>query len=163
VLLFIVFLVAKNLVWDSYIVNPTPDDALKDRDGMPGIGQSIAKNQHVTIRPFSDGFKVFGLSKGYWGWSVTDESFLTLAPNNSYEITEKAIHFKNNKKVHYLFIATNDSSIKTINAYTQNDKKINFSMTSHEAFNLYYTYMEEPLSRVTYQATLLDGEVVDLH
>ena len=67
----------KSFIWDEYIVNNTAAAALDGVEGQPGVRYVISKNQEIAIKPFEEGFNVYAVSKGYWGWSVTDELSIT--------------------------------------------------------------------------------------
>jgi len=163
ILIIIGLILFKSFIWDVYIVNPTVEAALDGLDGEAGVGMFVDDDEkaNMTIRPFEDGFKVYGISKGYWGWSVTDEVFIKHHEGSkSFEVTEKTFHYKQKKDVAILLITTQDKRIDPIIADSKHTGEINFDRISNGDTRLYYIYSKKPLGEVTYEAFSKDGGVL---
>lgn len=163
ILIIIGIILFKSLIWDVYIVNPTVEAALEGLEGEAGGGTYISEDEtaNLTIQLLADGFKVYGVSKGYWGWSVTDEiSIKHHGGDASIEVTEKTFHYKGEKDVKILLITTKDNRIDRVIAESARAKKIAFNRIVNREIQLYYSYSEEPLGEVTYKAFSADGKIL---
>lgn len=154
VLLLIIGLVLfKIWIWDEYIVNSTADAALDGREGEAGVNYVISKNRELAIRPYEEGFKIYALSKGFWGWSVTDEMII-----GDDAITEPIMQFKGNEQLYLSLIVDKEQSLDKVTGYSANVGTIHFNRTVGANAILYYYYSDKPLGEVTYEGTRLDGK-----
>lgn len=96
------YLLFKSFIWDEYIVNNSAVAALDGVGGQPDVGYVISDNQEIAIKPYEERFYVYAVSKGFWGWSVTDEPSITDKKNKPFEIIERTLQFKKNKSLIYL-------------------------------------------------------------
>ncbi|MCM3638977.1 hypothetical protein M3152_14835 [Sporosarcina luteola] len=144
-------------VWDEYIVNSTADAALDGKEGKAGVSYGISNNKELAIRPYEEGFKVYAVSKGFWGWSITDEMFV-----GDHEIVEQELQFKGREKLYVSLIVDKKQSFDKIIGYSANIGTINFNRTVGENSILYYYYSDQPLGKVTYEGTRLNGKTEKL-
>ncbi|KOP68537.1 hypothetical protein AMS62_27345 [Bacillus sp. FJAT-18019] len=165
VLLIIIGIVLFRLfVWDVYFANSTVDQALEDYEGGPGIGMFIDKDEkyNVTIKPVEEGFKVYGVSKGLWGWTVTDELLINHPEPDSLDVIEKTFHYKSKKDVHLILMPTLINQVDQIEATRDGGDQIAFNSTVNEDTRLYYYYSEQPIGEVKYKAYSADGQEIDV-
>ncbi|HEX5563412.1 MAG TPA: hypothetical protein VFX34_00520 [Sporosarcina sp.] len=158
VLLLITGLVLfKIWIWDVYIVNSTADAALDGAEGEAGVNYVISKNKELAIRPYEEGFKIYAVSKGFWGWSVTDEMFI-----EDDGIVERGLQFIGNEKVYLSLIVDKEQSLDKVIGYSTNVGTIHFNRTVGDHAILYYYYSDQPMGEVTYEGTRLNGKTEKL-
>lgn len=152
-------------VWDVYFANSTVDQALEDYEGGPGVGMFIDKAQkyNVTIKPVEEGFKVYGVAKGLWGWTVTDELLIRPQESDSIEVTKETFHYKSKKDVHLILIPTRINQVDQIEAIRDDGDQIAFNSKVNEDTRLYYYYSEQPIGEVEYKAYSVDGHEIDVN
>ncbi|MBT2762189.1 hypothetical protein [Paenibacillus sp. ISL-20] len=119
------------------------------------------QKQNITIRPLEEGFMVYGLSKSFWGWKVTDTLLIPPPGTDSFKVTEKTFHYSPKKDVHVIFIPTQLSRIDHIEACRDNGEGIAFNSTVNEETKLYYYYSEQPKGKVEYKTFSKAGELID--
>jgi len=159
VLLIIIGIVLfKTLVWDEYIVNSTASAALDGVEGEAGVKIIISKNQEVAIRPYKNGYKIYAVSKGIWGWSVTDEMFIGNEKNEKIEIMERILQFKQNQKLYMSFVVDKEQSFDKVTANSTTVGMIGFSRSVGDGTFLYYHFSEKLLGDVKYEGTRQNGE-----
>lgn len=151
-------------VWDIYFANSTVDQALEDYEGGPGIGMFVdkAEKYNLTIKPVEEGFKVYGVSKGLWGWNVTDELLIHHPKPDSIDAIERTFHYKSKKDVHLILIPSLTSQVAKIEATRNGEDQIAFNSTVNEETRLYYYYSEQPSGEVEYKAYTADGHEIDV-
>ncbi|MDW0118563.1 hypothetical protein QTL97_16675 [Sporosarcina thermotolerans] len=157
--LLIGIFIFKSFIWDEYIVNNTASAALDDVEGQPGVGFVINKNQEIAIKPYEEGFNVYAVSKGFWGWSVTDELSISDKQNKSFEITERTLQFKDNKSLYLVFVMDKDNYFNTVIAHSSNSGPIHLNRLASDNGFLFYHYSEEPFKDLIYEGTTFDGKV----
>ncbi|MGG3283848.1 hypothetical protein [Paenibacillus solani] len=165
ILLIIIGIVLFRLfVWDVYFADSTVDQALEDYEGGPGIGMFVdkAEKYNLTIKPVEEGFKVYGVSKGLWGWTVTDELLILHPEPDSLNAIEKTFHSKSKKDVYLILIPTLTSQVDKIEATRDGGDQIAFNSTVNEDTRLYYYYSEQPIGEVDYKAYSADGQEIDV-
>ncbi|WP_252504352.1 hypothetical protein [Sporosarcina sp. Marseille-Q4943] len=156
VLLIVIGIVLfKTFVWDEYIVNPTAGAALDGEAGEPGVMHVISKKQEFAIRPYEEGFKIYAVSKGFWGWSVTDEMFIGNETKKSFEPT---FQFKRYEKLYVSLVVDREQSLEEVAAHSTNVGSINFNKIAGDNADLYYHFSDEPLGGVTYEGTHRNGK-----
>jgi len=158
VLLLIIGVLFKTLVWDEFIVNSTARAALDGVEGEAGVMFVISKNQEIAIRPYKDGYKIYALSKGFWGWSVTDEMFIGNEKNETVEIMERTLQFKRNQKLYMNFVVDKEQLFDKVTANSTSVGSIDFNRTVGDDTFLYYHYSEKPLGDAIYEGTRQNGE-----
>ncbi|MGG0668727.1 hypothetical protein [Sporosarcina koreensis] len=156
-LIIIGIVVFKTWVWDEFIVNSTANAALEGVEGRAGVSHVISKNQEIAIRPYEEGFKIYAVSKGFWGWSITDEMFI-----GDEEIVERILQFKGNKKIYMSFVVDRQNTFDNVKGYSTTVGPIDFNRTVGDNAFLYYHYSDKPFGRVTYEGTRLNGETEKL-
>lgn len=149
----------KSFVWDEYIINSTAGAALDGLEGEAGVANVISKNQELAIRPYKEGFKIYAVSKGYWGWSVTDERFISSKENKPFEITETTLQYKQNQKLYLSVILDKDQSLDDVTASSPKVESMSFSRIVNKEVILYYYYSNEPLEDITYKNVGPGGKV----
>lgn len=164
VLIILGIVLFRLFVWDVYFANSTVDQALEDYEGGPGVGMFIDKAQkyNVTIKPVEEGFKIYGLSKGLWGWNVADELLIQHPGPDFLDVIEKTFHFKSKKDVHLILIPTLINHVDQIEATRDGGDQIAFNSTVNEDTRLYYYYSEQPIGEVEYKAYTADGQEIDV-
>ncbi|KOR89186.1 hypothetical protein [Paenibacillus solani] len=165
VLLIIIGIVLFRLfVWDVYFANSTVEQALEDYEGGPGIGMFVdkAEKYNLTIKPVEEGFKVYGVSKGLWGWNVTDELLIHHPGPDSLDVIERTFHYRSKKDVHLILMPTLINQVDQIKATRNGGDQIAFNNTVNEDTRLYYYYSEQPIGKVEYKAYSLDGQEIDV-
>ncbi|MFS0690016.1 hypothetical protein AB1K89_12355 [Sporosarcina sp. 179-K 8C2 HS] len=156
VLLIVIGIVLfKTFVWDEYIVNSTAFAALDGVEGEPGVMHVISQKQEFAIRPYEEGFKIYAVSKGFWGWSVTDKMFIGNETKKSFEPT---LQFKPDEKLYLSLVVDREQSLKVVAAYSTNVGSINFNKIAGDNAELYYHFSDEPLGDVTYEGTHRNGK-----
>lgn len=118
-LLIGIFLV-KFFIWDEYVINNSAVAAVDGLEGQPGVYHVISGNQEIAIKPSEEGFNVYAVSKGVWGWSVTDELALTEIKNQPFEIVEGTLQFKKKKSIYLVLVLDKDTQFDTDVAYSAN-------------------------------------------
>ncbi len=149
----------KSFIWDEYIVNNTAAAALDGVEGQPGVRYVISKNQEIAIKPFEEGFNVYAVSKGYWGWSVTDELSITDKQSKPIEIIERTLQFKKNKTLYLVFVMDKDHYFDTVVAHSSTSDPIHFNRIGSDNGFLFYHYSENPFGDLIYEGTSFDGKV----
>lgn len=163
IVISIVLICLKLFVWDQYVVNSTVADALAETDGEPGVGTPIHnwKNAYLAVRPSTTGFHVYGLSKNFFGWKVTDEVFVTVHDESHlFEENRQTFLFENGKEVSILLVATSNQAVDSVIAKTAEGDVIHFNRIGNQHEFLYYQYVVGKLGEVTYEALSHDGEVL---
>lgn len=161
--LIIFYLLFKRFIWDNYIVNTSPSDALKDEEGQPAVMTSIDRNDTFAVFTLDKGFSVYAVSRNKWGWSKTDQVFISSKPTeNPFEAKVETLQFKGgNNKYDIILITTQDDEIDYFIAYDEKNEKMYFNKTMNDETSLYFNYSENPLNgKVTYEAYSDDDELL---
>ena len=149
----------KFFIWDEYIVNNSAVAALDGVEGQPGVGFVISENQEIAIKPYEEGFNVYAVSKGYWGWSVTDELSISEKLNKPFEIMERTLQFKKNKSLYFVFVMDKDNYFDKVVAHSPNSEPIHLNRLGSDNGFLFYHYSEDPFGDLIYEGTSFDGKV----
>lgn len=158
--LIIGIFIFKSFIWDEYIVNNSASAALDGVEGQPGVSFVISKNQKIAIKPYEEGFNVYAVSKGFWGWSVTDNLSITDKQNKPFEITEYTLQFKGNKILYLDFVIDKDNYFENIIANSpSNSEPIHLNKLASDKGSLFYQYSERPYRNLIYEGTGFDGKV----
>ncbi|MEK4026615.1 hypothetical protein [Sporosarcina sp. FSL W7-1283] len=152
----------KSFIWDEYIVNSTAWAALEGREGEVGVGYAISKKQELAIKPFKDGFKIYAVSKGFFGWTVTDEEFVGNKENEFYEIGELDLQFNPSEKLYLNFVLDQDEYFEKIKAYSPGGIEIGFNRSVGNDVFFYYHYSDKHLGDVMYEGIRSNGSVEKL-
>lgn len=162
ILLIVGIVLFKLFIWDEYIVHSTVNDALAEEDGEAGAGYPVSKNEELAIKPFKDGFKLYAVSKGYLGWKVTDEEFITVKEPAAYEAGEAALRFNSNKKLYVSYVLDRDKYYETVKANSSivGEMRFDRSVGNGGYFNHYHS--AEPLGDVEYEGIRSNGKVEKL-
>ncbi len=153
-----IFLV-KSFIWDEYIVNNTAAAALNGVEGQPGVGYVISKNQEIAIKPYEEGFNVYAVSKGFWGWSVTDKLSITEKQNKPFEVMERTLQFKKNKSLYLVFVMDKDYYFDKVVAHSSNSELIHLNRLASDNGFLFYHYSEDPFGDLIFEGTSFDGKM----
>ena len=149
----------KSFIWDEYIINNSAIAALDDVEGQPGVKYVISENQEIAIKPYEEGFNVYAVSKGYWGWSVTDKLSITDKQNKPFEIMERTLQFKKNKSLYLVLVMDKDNYLDTVVAHSSNSEPIHLNRLGSDNGFLFYHYSENPFEDLIYEGTSFDGKV----
>ncbi|MFS0671703.1 hypothetical protein [Ornithinibacillus sp. 179-J 7C1 HS] len=138
------------IVLEGYIINPTPSDALKDEAGAPPLVLNIDKNKSLGIIELADGFHLYALSDRFWGWTITDEVFIS---NVDTIITKnETFTFKNNNQIDLILITNPQKEIDYFKAHDESNNFFNFNVIKKGKKELHYVYSETPLTgNITYE------------
>lgn len=161
-LILIGIILFKLFVWDEYIVNSTADAALNGVEGEAGVMHVISEKQELAIRPYDDGFKLYAVSKGFWGWSITDEMWIGNEKEKTLKITEQTLQFKPDQKLYMSLVVDKKQSFDKVTADSTTMGAINFNRTVGDNAFLYYYYSNESLGDIIYEGTRLNGETEKL-
>lgn len=128
ILIFLIsLLLFQNFVWDEYVVNPTASAALDREAGKQGVLTEINKEQSLGVLKLVDGYRAYALSEGFWGWSITDDTYIPNTSNEKNFVTKReSFEFKGNKKVDVILITTQENEISYFRAYDENEDEISF-------------------------------------
>ena len=149
----------KSFIWDEYIVNNTAAAALDGVEGQPGVGIVISDKQEIAIKPYEEGFYVFAVSKGYWGWSVTDELSITGKQNKPFEIMERTLQFKKNRSLYLVFVMDSDNYFDKVVAHSSSSELIHLNRLASDNGFLFFHYSEDPFRDLIFEGTSFDGKV----
>ncbi|MGY0691367.1 hypothetical protein ACW2QC_01085 [Virgibacillus sp. FSP13] len=118
----------------------------------------IDRKHSFGILRLEDGFRATAISEGFWGWSVTDDVFISTKSVEEPFITKReTIQYKDNKKLDVILITVNDKEIADIDAYDKNMEKIHFGKIPYNDTYLYYAYSEKRFSNnITIKAYSVD-------
>lgn len=163
ILIFLIILMLfQNFVWNVYVVNPTVSDALDKEKGEQGVITKIDKKQSFGILKLADGFHAYAISKGFWGWSITDDTYISNeSTDKPFNAKKETFQYKNNKEVDVILIATNDADVSKLIAYDENKKEIGLWKVPYNGLNLYYAYSRKPIAdNITIEAYSANEELL---
>lgn len=151
-------------IWEKYFFNPTPWDALEEEKGQPGVMGEIDRDNYIAFLHPDKGFKVYALSRGFWGWSITDDIAI---PNEDttepFIATVKTLQLKGKDNVDIILIVSHDKNIRAFTATDENGKKFNFNGTVNDESStyLYYQFEKDTISEnLTIEAYSKDDELL---
>ncbi|MFD0869533.1 Uncharacterised protein [Chlamydia abortus] len=153
---FILLFLLKEFVWDKYIVNPTEWDALKEKSGQPGTMVEVDEDNKLAVLYPGNGFHIYLVSKGYWGWSIHDEIAI---PNESsgdpFTAQIKSLKQKGKDNLDIILILSRDKEIDHFIAFDESGEEYRFNRTINREQNtyLYYSIREENVpGKLIYEA-----------
>lgn len=156
IILFVITALLYNFVWNVYVVNPTASAALDNEEGKQVVLMEIDKRQSIGVLKLEGGYHAYALSEGFWGWSITDDSYLANASNGEDFVAKReTFALKGNREAEVFLITTQIEQISYFLAYDENKNEIYFDTIRDEGGELHYAYSEKPLSgEITYEHIL---------
>ena len=160
----ILFLLFNEFVWNKYIVNPTAWDALEEKPGQGGTGWEIDSDNMLAVLYPENGFHLYLVSKGYWGWTIKDEIAIQNEKNSAPFTAEKqSLKLKGKDEIDVIFIVSHDKEIEYFIARDGNGDSYHFNKTFNKESPgyLHYTYSEEKIpGDLTYEAYSADDRLL---
>lgn len=162
--LLILFLLFNEFVWNKYIVNPTAWDALEEKPGEGGAGWEIDSDNMLAILLPGEGFHIYLVSKGYWGWTIKDEIAVPNEKNSTpFTARKQSLKLKGKGEIDVIFIVSHDKEIEYFIARNENgeDYRFNRMFNKERAGYLHYTYSEEDIpGELIYEAYSADDKLL---
>ncbi|MDW0113095.1 hypothetical protein QT711_07845 [Sporosarcina saromensis] len=143
----------KFMIWDEFIINNSASAALDVVEGQPAVVHVINDKQEIAIKPYAE-----GLTKGFWGWSVTDELSIT-DKNKPFKIMEETLQFAKKKSLHLVLVMDPDKYFDTVVSHSSNNEPIHLNRLVSENGFLYYDYSVDPYGELIFEGTTSDGKV----
>lgn len=162
IVLFLLSLVLfKQLVWNEYVVNLTESAALEEQ-GEKGTIIGISNNKSLAIVTLEDGFRVYAISEGYFGWTITDEVYISSKiEDKPFNAKQTTLVFKDDTKLSLVLATTNNSEVTEMVAFQNNNTEIKLGKVPNHLTNLYYGYSEEPYSQeIIFEAYSVEGNLL---
>lgn len=163
VILFLVVALFYNFVWNGFIVNPSASVALEKKEGTRVALTEIDNKQSLGILQLSDGYQAYALSRGFLGWSVTDDIYLPdAAGNDIFSASKETLEFKRNKEIDIVLVSTQNEDISYFKAVDESNNEIYFDTSRDEGGReLHYAFSKTPLTgAITYEAYSNDDELL---
>ena len=128
--LCIFFLLFNEFIWNKYIVNPTAWDALEEKPGQGGTGWEIDNDNMLAVLYPEEGFHIYLVSKGFWGWTIKDDIAIPNEKNSAPFTAEKqSLKLKGKDEIDVIFIVSHDKEIDYLIAYDENGDEYLFNKT----------------------------------
>lgn len=141
----LILLLFQTFIWNEYVVNTTAESAIEKEEGERGILTEIDRERSLGIVKLGGGFRTYTISKGFWGWSITDSTYISTKTRDTlFNVKREKLQTKDDKDIYIILIATEHEDVTNIVAYNGENEEIGLWKQPYEETNLYFAFTETP-------------------